>query len=88
MTWYVQVPRINGRINFYLLCAEFNQNGYGDRVQYFEGDSGWHDILTATILPHLKFEYEDDAVAYTLKYGGTATKNLPTLNNQGENHAL
>jgi hypothetical protein len=76
MTWYIAVDRINGRYNFYDLISRISPNGFGDRVEYSDG--GWVDHIPSTVLPHLKFDYEDDAIAYSLAFGGKIITYLPT----------
>ncbi len=76
MTWYVAVDRINGRRNFHQLISTLGPRGFGDRVEYSAG--GWVDTQPSTVLPHLKFECEDDAIAYSLAFGGKVEKHLPT----------
>lgn len=75
MTCYVQIPRINGRFDFVELVDKLNIRGFEDRVEYSEG--GWRDYMMFTVQPHLKFENEDDALAYVLAFGGEITKSLP-----------
>jgi hypothetical protein len=77
MTWYVKIPKINGRINFVLLAEQLGIRGFDDRVEYHEG--GWEDNVLETTLPHLKFEFEDDAIAYILAYGGEISKTVPIV---------
>jgi len=77
MTWYIAVDRINGRRGLYTLASHISTNGFGDRVEYSDG--GWADHEPGTVKPHLKFEFEDDAIAYSLAFGGKIIRHLPTL---------
>lgn len=75
MSWYVTIKPINGR-NHKLELSEFlNSRGYSDDVFYYSGT--WEDYVTDTYLPHLKFENYDDALAYTLTFGGECSTNPP-----------
>jgi hypothetical protein len=75
MTWYVAIKALNGRHDFARLAMQLEPLGFEDRVEYCRG--GWEDQEIKTILPHLKFEDKDDAVAYVLKFGGKAVQHLP-----------
>lgn len=57
------------------LAERLNDSRYGDNVEYNTG--GWMDKEIHTVLPHLKFDEEQDAIAYVLTYGGTVSKTLP-----------
>jgi hypothetical protein len=35
--------------------------------------------MVGNVAPHLKFEYEDDAIAYVLACGGTPTQQMPIV---------
>lgn len=80
MTWYVAIPRVNGRINFFIMADMLRSKGFGDRVEYHE--PGWMDLSPNRVLPHLKFEYEDDAIAYVLTFGGEMKESVPCLDNK------
>lgn len=75
MYYFVRIKRMNGRNDFYELAKTLNEHGYGDRVQYSPG--GWNDNMISNAAPHLKFEHEDDAVAYCLTYGCTMSTSIP-----------
>lgn len=75
MTWYVEIPKINGRFEFVDLVEKLNIKGFEDRVEYYSG--GWADDMLETTQPHLKFENEDDALAYILAYGGAISRTVP-----------
>lgn len=73
--YYVQIKRVNGRNDFYQLAKMMAERGYGNNVEYFQGDGDedrWH------VLPHLRFLDEQDALAYCLTYGGKLRKSVPT----------
>lgn len=76
MSWYIAIKRINGRHDLAFMAERTNQNGFGDRIEYSDG--GWVDHEPGTVLPHLKFDYEDDAIAYSLAFGGEIVTHLPT----------
>jgi len=73
---YVRIKKINGRQDHFYLGAWLNQSGVGE-VDYNEG--GWNDRHLGNIAPHLKFENEEDAVAYVLANGGEISKTLPEM---------
>jgi hypothetical protein len=73
---YVRIKKINGRNDHYVLGAWLNQSGVGE-VEYNEG--GWNDRHLGNIAPHLKFEREEDAVAYVLANGGEISKTIPEM---------
>lgn len=75
MTWYVPIQRLNGRSEFLNLVEKLNVNGFGDRVEYYPG--GWADNIVQLSTPHLKFENEDDALAYVLAFGGELSRTVP-----------
>ena len=75
MYYYVRIKRFNGRNDFYQLAKTLNEHGYVDRVEYFPG--GWNDHMISNAAPHLRFNDEDDAVAYCLTYGGTVSIYMP-----------
>lgn len=79
MMWYVPIKRIKGMHDYCALIDHLNSHGFADRVEYHPG--GWDDCSTLTMLPHLKFEASDDAIAYVLAFGGTVHKDLPVLHN-------
>lgn len=76
MTLYVVIDRINGRNGLAVLAEKLQRLGFDDTVQYNEG--GWTDTGMGIAYPHLKFENEEDAVAYVLAFGGKVSKFLPT----------
>lgn len=73
---YVKIRKLNGRLDHLLLGTWLNQSGVGE-VDYFEG--GWTDRCLGNVHPHLKFEREDDAVAWVLTHGGEISKTLPQI---------
>jgi len=75
MTVYVQVDKINGRQDFFKLANRLTRLGFSDTVMYNEG--GWQDKSVEGVLPHLKFEDEQDATAYVLAFGGRVSKTVP-----------
>ena len=75
MTWYVEINPVNGRYEFCQLVEKLQSSGAGERIEYFGG--GWMDKSVSTISPHLKFEFEDDALAYVLAHGGTVSTEPP-----------
>lgn len=75
MTCYVAIERINGRYDFVELVSKLQMRGFEDRVEYSEG--GWQDYMMHTVQPHLKFDNEDDALAYVLAFGGEISKEIP-----------
>jgi len=75
MTWYVAIKALNGRHDFARLAMDLEPLGFEDRVEYSGG--GWQDQMVHNVLPHLKFEHQDDAIAYVLKFGGQAIQHLP-----------
>lgn len=76
MMYYIAIDKINGRQEFFNLAADLDVRGYDDRVEYFGG--GWDDMEISTVLPHLRFLREDDALAYVLTYGGHIVTEVPT----------
>jgi len=74
MSYYVQIPRINGRKGHADLGTWLNTTGIGE-VEYHEG--GWSDGHINSIAPHLKFEREEDALAYVLTKGGNFSREIP-----------
>lgn len=76
MTYYVRIPRINGRMDHYLMGAWLEQSGILE-VDYCEG--GWSDGHMYNLAPHLKFEREEDATAYVLAKGGSYSRELPVM---------
>lgn len=75
MTWYVEIDPVNGRYEFCRLVEKLQSSGSGDRIEYFSG--GWMDKSVNIVSPHLKFEFEDDALAYVLANGGTVSTKPP-----------
>lgn len=75
MTVYVRIKRLNGRFDFVRLADELQRKGFEDRVEYHQG--GWMDHMVKHVLPHLKFEEHDDALAYVLAYGGKVSDKIP-----------
>lgn len=73
--WYVAIPRLSGRKNFFELADKLQIRGFAERVEYSDG--GWQDYMMHTVRPHLKFESEDDAIAYVLTFGGEISREIP-----------
>ena len=83
MSWYVTVSPINGR-NHKLKLSEFlTERGYSDDIFYYTGE--WQDQQVTSYLPHLKFENYDDAIAYTLTFGGECSTTPPKKYTNKEN---
>jgi hypothetical protein len=59
-----------------LLGERLDERGYGI-VEYSNG--GWSESLLYTSAPHLKFGLEEDAIAYSLAFGGTVTSTVPRV---------
>lgn len=74
MTFYVKIDRINGNSEWYPLVHKLHEGGYKN-VEYHEG--GWVDNCVYSAAPHLKFEVEEDALAYVLTYGGECYREIP-----------
>lgn len=77
MTYYIPISPIKRKIDFVNLAEKISINGFGDRVEYHRG--GWEDHSISTVSPHLKFEYEDDAIAFSLAYGGVVQRDVPIV---------
>lgn len=77
MTVYVKIRRLNGRYDLLELATELQSKGFDDRVEYNMG--GWQDKQSGMVAPHLKFENEDDAIAYVLAHGGAYSNRLPEM---------
>lgn len=76
MTYYVEIKYLNGRYDLSALAQKLDERGYDDRVEYNAG--GWSKNSTDTVLPHLRFIDEADALAYVLAYSGTISTTVPT----------
>jgi hypothetical protein len=76
MSYYVRVPRLNGRYDHAALGIWLLQSGVIE-VEYYDG--GWADRHVNNIAPHLKFEHEQDATAYVLANGGLCSKEIPEM---------
>jgi hypothetical protein len=76
MRFYVRIQRLSGRNDHVILGSWLNQSGVGE-VDYYQG--GWDDTNMNNIAPHLKFEREDDAIAYVLAHGGEITRSIPEM---------
>ncbi len=74
MNWFIKVPQINGRIDWYSIVKllEFMGN-----VEYHPGEKTNSGLI---IYPHLKFDDEHDALAFSLKSGSTISTHVPTNN--------
>jgi hypothetical protein len=73
MSFYVPIA-LMGRGNYLWMAQWLEQSGVKE-VEYFEG--GWMDNEVEAIQSHLKFEREDDAIAFVLMHGGTCSTELP-----------
>jgi len=78
MFYYIEITRINGRNDMLNLSARLDARGYEDTVEYWAG--GWEDTQLHIIRPHLRFQNEQDAMAYSLTYGGDVLKAPPGSN--------
>ena len=76
MSFYVIIERMNGRNELVSLAEKLYNCGFDDRVEYYQG--GWLDSEYGNVYPHLKFENEDDAIAYALSVGKHVIKSVPT----------
>jgi len=85
MTVYVRIKRLNGRQDHVVLGSWLNQSGVGE-VDYYEG--GWSDRQLGNVATHLKFEDEEDAIAYVLANGGAISKTLPFTSAEVEENRL
>lgn len=74
MTYYVEA-HLNGRVQFLHLAEWCDQHCLSDDV-YYDGGS-WHDNIVGTVLPHLKFHNEEDALLYVLAFGGRVSTTIP-----------
>lgn len=77
MSFYVKIPRLNGRMDHVALGSWLNQSGVGE-VDYNEG--GWTDQCIRNVSPHLRFESECDAIAFVLAHGGEISRTIPEQN--------
>ena len=73
MPFYVEA-KINGRCAFYEFARWCQERNITD-AEYFSG--GWMDKQIDTVLPHVKFEKSEDAVAFALSSGLRASSTLP-----------
>lgn len=69
--YFIVVDKINGRKELVLLAEKLNERGYNDRVEYYQGD------LYTT--PHFRFVNEDDAIAYSITFGGEISTEIPVI---------
>lgn len=72
--FYVQIKRLNGRSDHADLGEWLNSSGV-IVAEYYEG--GWADGCVKNVAPHLRFEKEEDAVAYVLAHGGSYMTRMP-----------
>ena len=73
MSFYVRATII-GRLDYLRLAAWLEQSGIGE-AEVIPG--GWTDYSIETIAPHIKFDLEEDAMAYILSHGGEYSKTVP-----------
>jgi len=76
MSHYIRIPRINGRLDLCKLGEWLNNNGLSE-VDYDPG--GWQGDSMNNAAAHLKFESEDDALAFVLAHGGVYSTVVPEL---------
>ena len=81
MSYYVNIKKLNGRNDYYELATQLFERGYEDRVEYNCGYGPLGDGMYVD--PHLKFNNEQDALAYILTYGGIICTELPTYMSAG-----
>jgi hypothetical protein len=74
MSYYVKIPRLNGRKDHAELGKWLLQSG-AIEVDYFSG--GWNDRDTDLVHSHLKFEIEQDAIAFSLAHCCQISKSVP-----------
>lgn len=74
MTVYVKAL-LNGRSQFRRTAIWLDEHGITDSVFYDRGS--WQDSVVGNVLPHLKFEKEEDALLYVLAFGGVVSKTIP-----------
>ena len=73
MSFYIRA-NIIGRYEHFRFAQWIEQSGIGE-AEYFQG--GWCDFSIDHIAPHIKFEREEDAMAYVLTHGGEYSKSMP-----------
>lgn len=79
MTYYIRIERLHGRRDFAELAEKLYDRGYDDRVEYDKGDYIGNSLgLNEYSHSHLKFDNEEDALAYVLAYGGKILTEVPT----------
>jgi hypothetical protein len=74
VSFYVKIKRLNGRRGHVILGEWLNHSGVVE-VDYHDG--GWSDQCVHNLHPHLKFESEEDAIAWVLAHGGSYTTKVP-----------
>lgn len=75
MSFYVTINgKINGRNSLMKHYIFISERGI-ENVQYTPG--GWDDSDMRNMLPHFKFETEEDALAFALATGGKMSKGVP-----------
>ena len=74
MTKYVSIPRLNGRGDFFNLSISLHRLGI--EAEYNPG--GWNDRLLGTVVPHLRFELDEDATAFAMYTGRLVHSEIPT----------
>ena len=73
MFYYVEVARL-ATLQWIELFIKLSQSGYTD-VHYDNG--GWIEYEVKYVMPHLRFENEEDAMAYKLSHGGKVRTTKP-----------
>lgn len=76
MTWYVEV-NVSKRADMLNLIESLLIKGFSDRVEYCKG--GWQDMVVANVRSHLKFDCEDDAIAFGLATGSAVHTSIPIV---------
>lgn len=75
MSFYVTLKgKVNGRNSLMEYYKFISERGL-ENVQYTNG--GWVDQNIFTMLPHFKFEIEEDALAFALATGGELSRGVP-----------
>ena len=73
--FYVRLKSaINGRNELRKYSELMATRGFID-VEYHLG--GWDDMCIHNVWPHLRFQHEEDAIAYCLAVGNTYSTKIP-----------
>lgn len=76
MNYFVKIIPLNGRYAKAELVSKLNACGISE-AEYFPG--GWLDNSMSNVFPHLRFQDEEDALMYALKFGGEVLNEPPAL---------